>query len=306
MLGLGEEAVQRGFVALATVFHQTLEELEERPGSLLTGVPTGFIDLDRISHGLNRGNLQIIAGRPGMGKTSFALNIAQHVAIKERRAVGIFSLEMGQQELALRILCSEADISFRRLRAGRVSQKEWTRIIQTVRANSESPLFIDDSANPTLLEVASKARPPEGREGPRPARPRLFCSSCRRAAATRTATSRYAISRGLKQLAKERTCRSSRCRSSPANPSGGGRPLARIARRPARERQHRQQDADLVAFIYRDEMYNPTEDNKGPLAELIIAKYRNGETGTVDLVFFGETTSFKSRDCHGEPPSAPF
>src|SRR5262245_49831227 len=114
ILGLGEEAIQRGFIQLSNVLHTTLEELEERPGSMLTGVPTGFTDFDRISQGLNRGNLIIVAGRPGMGKTSFALNMAQHVSIRERKAVGIFSLEMSQQELALRILCSEADISFSR------------------------------------------------------------------------------------------------------------------------------------------------------------------------------------------------
>jgi len=203
ILGLGEEAVQRGFVPLANVFHETLEELEERPGSLLTGVPTGFIDLDRISHGLNRGNLVIIAGRPGMGKTSFALNIAQHVAIRERRTVGIFSLEMGQQELALRILCSEADISFSRLRAGRVSQKEWTRIIQTVRANSDSPLFIDDSANPSLLEVASKARRLKAEKG----LALLVLDYLQLMQAGGRYENRQleiaAISRGLKQLAKE-------------------------------------------------------------------------------------------------------
>jgi replicative DNA helicase len=203
ILGLGEEAVQRGFVPLANVFHETLEELEERPGSLLTGVPTGFIDLDRISHGLNRGNLVIIAGRPGMGKTSFALNIAQHVAIRERRTVGIFSLEMGQQELALRILCSEADISFSRLRSGRVSQKEWTRIIQTVRANSDSPLYIDDSANPSLLEVASKARRLKAEKG----LALLVLDYLQLMQAGGRYENRQleiaAISRGLKQLAKE-------------------------------------------------------------------------------------------------------
>ena len=115
----------RGFSPLGRVLESTLEDLEERPGATLTGVPTGFIDFDRMTHGLNRGNLIIIAGRPGMGKTSFALNLAQHVAIREERPVGIFSLEMGEQELALRILCSEADISFSRLRSGHLSQKQW-------------------------------------------------------------------------------------------------------------------------------------------------------------------------------------
>ena len=165
-------------------------------------MPTGFTDLDRISHGFNRGNLIIIAGRPGMGKTSFALNVAQHVAIRQRRTVGVFSLEMSQQELALRILCSEADISFSRLRAGRVSQKEWTRIVQTVR-QSDSPLYIDDSANPSLLEVASKARRLKAEKG--------LAVLVLDYLQLMQAGGRYenrnleiaAISRGLKQLAKE-------------------------------------------------------------------------------------------------------
>jgi replicative DNA helicase len=304
ILGLGEEAVQRGFVPLAQVFHETLEELEERPGSLLTGVPTGFIDFDRISHGLNRGNLIIIAGRPGMGKTSFALNMAQHVAIRERRAVGIFSLEMGQQELALRILCSEADISFSRLRAGRVSQKEWTRIVQTVRSNADSPLYIDDSANPSLLEVASKARRLKAEKG--------LALLVLDYLQLMQAGGRYenrnleiaAISRGLKQLAKELdlpVVALSQLSRQPERRGSDHRPqLADL-----RESGSIEQDADLVAFIYRDEIYNPSEENKG-LAELIIAKHRNGETGTIELVFLGDTTSFRNLDRHGAAPSAPF
>jgi replicative DNA helicase len=203
ILSLGEEAIQRGFTQLSHVLHTTLEELEERPGSMLTGVPSGFIDFDRISQGLNRGNLIIIAGRPGMGKTSFALNVAQHVSIRERKGVGVFSLEMSQQELALRILCSEADISFSRLRSNRVSQKEWTRIIQTVRTIGDAPLFIDDSPNPTLLEVASKSRRLKAERG--------LALVVLDYLQLMQAGGRYenrnleiaAISRGLKQLSKE-------------------------------------------------------------------------------------------------------
>jgi replicative DNA helicase len=305
ILGLGEEAVQRGFSQLSHVLHTTLEELEERPGSMLTGVPTGFTDFDRVSQGLNRGNLIIIAGRPGMGKTSFALNVAQHVTVRERKTVGIFSLEMSQQELALRILCSEADISFSRLRSNRVSQKEWTRIIQTVRAIGDAPLYIDDSPNPTLLEIASKSRRLKAERG--------LGVIVLDYLQLMQAGGRYenrnleiaAISRGLKQLAKELevpVIALSQLSRQPERRGSDHRPQLSDLR----ESGSIEQDADMVAFIYRDEVYNPTDENKG-LAELIIAKHRNGETGTIDLVFLGETTSFKNLDRHGsDPGAAPF
>jgi replicative DNA helicase len=304
ILGLGEEAIQRGFAQLSHVLHTTLEELEERPGSMLTGVPTGFMDFDRISQGLNRGNLIIIAGRPGMGKTSFALNMAQHASIRERKTVGIFSLEMSQQELALRVLCSEADISFSRLRSNRVSQKEWTRIIQTVRSIGDAPLFIDDSPNPSLLEISSKARRLKAERG--------LAVLVLDYLQLMQAGGRYenrnleiaAISRGLKQLAKELeipVVALSQLSRQPERRGSDHRPqLADL-----RESGSIEQDADMVAFIYRDEMYNPKEENKG-LAELIIAKHRNGETGTVELVFLGETTSFRNLDRHGGSPGTPF
>lgn len=301
VLSLGEEAIQRGFALLSNVLHETLEELEERPGSMLTGVPSGFADFDRISQGLNRGNLIIIAGRPGMGKTSFALNVAQHVSIRERKGVGIFSLEMSQQELALRILCSEADVSFGRLRSNRVSQKEWTRIIQTVRTIGDAPLYIDDSPNPTLLEVASKSRRLKAERG--------LSLVILDYLQLMQAGGRYenrnleiaAISRGLKQLAKELelpVIALSQLSRQPERRGSDHRPqLADL-----RESGSIEQDADMVAFIYRDEVYNQTEENKG-LAELIIAKHRNGETGTVDLVFLGEITSFRNLDRHGPASS---
>ena len=305
ILSLGEEAIQRGFAQLSHVLHTTLEELEERPGSMLTGVPSGFIDFDRLSQGLNRGNLIIIAGRPGMGKTSFALNVAQHVTIRERKPVGIFSLEMSQQELALRILCSEADISFSRLRSNRVSQKEWTRIIQTVRAIGDAPLFIDDSPNPGLLEVASKARRLKAERG----LSLIVLDYLQLMQAGGKYENRNleiaAISRGMKQLAKELeipVLALSQLSRQPERRGSDHRPqLADL-----RESGSLEQDADMVAFIYRDEIYNPgKEENKG-LAELIIAKHRNGETGTIELVFLGETTSFRNLDRHGIEPGAPF
>ena len=308
VLGLGEEAVQKGFAQIGHIFHSTLEELEERSGSLLTGTPTGFTDLDRITHGLNRGNLIIIAGRPGMGKTSFALNVASNVAIREGKPVGVFSLEMSQQELALRVLCSEADISFGKLRGAHLSSKEWTKIYQTVRAIGEAPLFIDDSPNPTLLEIASKSRRLKAEKG----LGLVVLDYLQLMQAGGKYENRNleiaAISRGLKQLAKELeipVIALSQLSRQPERRSGDHRPqLADL-----RESGSIEQDADMVTFVYRDEVYNATEENKG-LAELIIGKNRHGETGTVELVFIGETTTFKSRALDGYSDygntSAPF
>ncbi len=306
ILGLSEEAIQRGFASITHILEETLEELEERPGSAIIGVPSGFIDFDRMTHGLNKGNLIIIAGRPGMGKTSFALNVAQNVAIRERRTVGVFSLEMSQQELALRVLCSEADIPFSSLRSHHLSQGQWNQVMQTVRTMAGSPLFIDDSPNPTLLEIGSKARRLKAEKGLE----LLIIDYLQLMQAGGRYENRNleigAISRGLKQLAKELAVpviALSQLSRQPERRGSDHRPQLSDLR----ESGSIEQDADLVAFVYRDEVYNRDDPENHGLAELIVSKHRNGETGVVDLVFLGEITSFRNRDRHGGAPSgAPF
>src|SRR5687767_10742350 len=303
ILTLGEEAIPRGFEAIGTIAASTLADLEERTPSAVIGVETGFKDFDEMTRGLNRSNLVVIAGRPGMGKTSFALNIAQYVAVHTRKPVGVFSLEMSKQELVLRILSSESQVNFSQLRSGHLSQKQWGKVIETVREVSAAPLFIDDSASPTLLEVASKARRLKAEKGLQ-----LIVLDY---VQLMQAGGRYenrnleigAITRGLKGLAKELdlpVVALSQLSRQPERRGGDHRPqLADL-----RESGSIEQDSDLVAFIYRDEVYNKLEDESNKrLAELIIAKHRNGETGTVPLVFFGETTTFKSQSKHeGAPP----
>ena len=303
VLGLGEEAIQKGFVQLSAVLHETLEDLEERPGSTLIGVPTGFVDFDRITHGLNRGNLIVIAGRPGMGKTSFALNVCQHVALREGRPVGIFSLEMSAQELGLRVLCSEADVPFSRLRSGHLSQKQWSRIIQTTRQVGEGPLYIDDSPNPSLLEVASKARRLKAERGLE----LLVLDYLQLMQAGGRYENRNleiaAISRGLKQLAKELELPVIALSQLSRNPERRGSDH-RPQLSDLRESGSIEQDADLVAFLYREELYKPDDPEVEGLAEVLIAKHRNGETGKIELAFLGETTTFKNLDRHHAPGPA--
>ena len=301
ILGLGEEAVQRGFVRLSHIFHETIADLEERPASGFIGLPTGYTDLDAMTRGLNPANLLIIAGRPGMGKTSLALNIAQHVAIREDAAVGIFSLEMSQQELALRVISTEADVPFGKLRAGHLSQAQWNRVVKNVRSISNAPLFIDDSANPSLLEIASKARRLKAEHGLK----LLIVDYLQLMQAGGRYENRNleisAITRGLKQLAKELdipVMALSQLSRQPERRGSDHRPqLADL-----RESGSIEQDADLVAFIYRDEVYDSETEDQG-IAELIIAKHRNGATGTIRLVFLGETTKFCNLARHQEPPS---
>ncbi len=303
ILGLGEEAIQRGFQAISKIFQETISDLEERPASGLIGLPTGYTDLDAMTRGLNPSNLLIIAGRPGMGKTSLALNIAQHVAIHEGRPVGIFSLEMSQQELALRILSAEVDVPFGPLRSGHLTQKQWRRVIDTVRKVSAAPLHVDDSANPSLLEIASKARRLRAEAG----LDLLILDYLQLMQSGGRYENRNleiaAITRGLKQLAKELglpVIALSQLSRMPERRSGDHRPqLADL-----RESGSIEQDADLVIFIYRDEMYDRESPDKG-VAELILAKHRNGATGTVKLVFLGDTTKFCNLARHA-PEAPPF
>jgi replicative DNA helicase len=219
--------------------------------------------------------------------------------------VGGFCLERSQQELAFRILCGESNISFRRLRAGHLSQAQWREVIRTIRNTQAAPIFIDDSANPTLLEINSKARRLKAEKGLE----LLIVDYLQLMQAGGRFENRNleiaAISRGLKQLAKELAIpviALSQLSRQPERRGNDHRPqLADL-----RESGSIEQDADLVAFVYRDEMYNREDESVRGMAELIIAKHRNGETGTVPLVFLGETTSFRNLDRRHGDGTAPY
>lgn len=304
VMELSEEAVSRTFAPFDQVVRETVERLEQRSSNDFPGLPTGFVDFDRLTHGLQPGNLIIIAGRPGMGKTSLALNIATHVAHEEKKGAGFFSLEMNEQEIAMRVLCATTDIPFHRLRGGRLGTRDWSRLHEAVEAGRDSSLFIDDSANPSLLEVASKARRLKAQHG----LALLVVDYLQ----LMNAGGRYenrnleigAITRGLKQLAKELdvpVVALSQLSRLPERRGKDHRPqLADL-----RESGNIEQDADIVVFVYREEMYERDDPDVRGMAQLIIAKHRNGETGNVDLVFIGDTTTFRNYDSHHTPPEGP-
>ena len=293
LFSLGEEAIQKGFSVLSQIYEATIASLEERAAGEAVGIPSGFYDWDRMTQGLVKGNLIILAGRPGMGKTSFAINVAQNVALREEKVVGIFSLEMGEQELVQRILSSEADIPFGNLRSGQLSETQWNKLYETTQKTNEAQLHIDDSPNPTLVEIASKSRRLKAERG----LDLLIVDYLQLMHAGGKYESRQleiaAISRGLKQLAKELeipVIALSQLSRNPEKRTGDHRPqLADL-----RESGSIEQDADMVCFIYRDEVYNKDDPDVKGLAELIVSKHRNGETGTVDMAFFGENTTFRN------------
>ena len=271
---------------------KTLEKLYEKK-ELVTGVPSGFKNLDMRTAGFQPSDLIIVAGRPSMGKTAFCLNVAQHTSIEKRTPVVIFSLEMSKEQLVIRMLCSEAHVDGSRIRTGFLSESDWPKLTLAAGNLSDAPIFIDDSAALTILELRAKARRLKGEHGLG-----LIIVDYLQLMRGRTRVeSRQQeiseISRSLKALAKELNLPviavSQLSRS----------PEIRTDKRPQmsdlRESGAIEQDADLILFIYRDEVYNRSEDNPNRgKAEVIIGKQRNGPTGKVTLTFLDKFTAFKS------------
>ena len=278
----------------------TLDRLEQlyEAGDAITGTPTGFLDLDDLLSGLQPNALVIIGARPAMGKTSFALNMAAHAAVRENKPVLVFSLEMGHLELSQRLLCSEANVDAKKMRDGKLKEEDWTRISNGIGRLAEAPMWIDDNPNLTIMEIRAKARRLKSRVGDLGM---IVVDYLQLMTGRSTAESRQVevaeISRGLKILARELQC-----------PVVGLSQLSRNLemrqdKRPMladlRESGSIEQDADVVMFIYRDEVYNPGSESEG-MAEIIVAKHRNGPTGTVHLGFVPRFTSFKNLSRRGE------
>jgi replicative DNA helicase len=292
---ISQTRMKREFLPIKDVLKTTFEIIEElyEHKRAVTGVESGYEDLDRITSGFQKSDLIIIAGRPSMGKTSLMLNMAEHAAIKRKLPVGVFSLEMSKEQVVQRFLCSQARVPAQRLRTGFLKESEWPKLTDAAAHLSEAPIFIDDTPAIGLMEMRAKARRLKARHG----LALLVVDYLQLAQGLGSAESRQQeisqISQGLKALAKELEI-----------PVIAGSQLSRAVearenKRPIlsdlRESGAIEQDADLVMFVYREEVYKPDRDDVKGIAELIIGKHRNGPTGSVPLVFIGEYTRFEAR-----------
>lgn len=296
IFAIAEEGARgaQGFHAIQPLLTQVVERIDELYNrdhtSDITGVPTGFVDLDRMTSGLQPGDLIIVAGRPSMGKTAFSINIGENVAIDSGLPVAVFSMEMGGAQLAMRMLGSVGKLDQHRLRTGRLIDEDWPRLTHAIQKMNEAQFYIDET--PALSSIELRARS------------RRLSRQCGKlgliiidylqlmsgnSGGENRATEISEISRSLKGLAKELQCPV--IALSQLNRSLEQRPNKRPVMSDLRESGAIEQDADVILFIYRDQVYNPDSPDKGT-AEIIIGKQRNGPIGSVRLTFLGEYTKF--------------
>jgi replicative DNA helicase len=296
---IGEEGSRgkQGFHSMDALVVQLIDrvqELSENGAGDVTGVPTGFFDMDRMTAGLQPGDLIILAARPSMGKTAFALNIAEHVAVKEQLPVVVFSMEMGASQLALRVVGSLGRIDQSHLRTGRLADDEWGRLSEAVDQLRNASIFIDETPALTPAEVRARARRQArqcGKLGLIVVDYLQLMSGSGSSSSENRATEISEISRGLKALAKELQCPV--VALSQLNRSVETRTDKRPMMSDLRESGAIEQDADVIMFIYRDEYYNKESKEPG-VAEIIIGKQRNGPVGTVKLAFMKPLTKFEN------------
>ncbi len=296
IFALADERAKQGFShikPIAEVVLAKVQEFAKRDSHALTGLSTGFRDLDTMTSGFQRSDLIIVAARPSMGKTALALNIAENAAILEGAVVAVFSLEMSKEQLVMRMLSSEARVDAQRFRNGFLTKDEWGRLAGAIGTLSEARLFIDDTPGISPLEMRAKARRLIAEQKQLDLivvdYMQLMTGSGKRNENRQQEVSQ--ISRELKGLAKELNVPVIALSQLSRAPEARNPPRPQMS--DLRESGSIEQDADLVTFIYRDEYYKPDEENQG-VAELLISKQRNGPTGTVKLAFLKEFTRFEN------------
>ena len=290
---ISEDRVRPSFFPIKDIIKssfKTIEKLYEKR-QLITGVPTGFTRLDELTSGLQPSDLIIVAGRPSMGKTAFALNIAQHAAIQGGTPSAIFSLEMAKEQLALRMLCSEAKVDAHRLRGGFLGEADWPKLTRAAGNLSEAPIFIDDTPGLTALEMRAKSRRLKAEKKLGLVIVDYLQLMRGRAASDNREQEISDISRSLKALAKELTVPVIALSQLNRRVEERGDKRPQLA--DLRESGAIEQDADVIIFLYREEIYNRSENNKGK-AEIIIGKQRNGPTDKFELAFLDRYTCFEN------------
>lgn len=293
LFDISQKHLKQNFVPISSVLHETFERIEvlHRERGKLRGLPTGFIDLDQKLGGLQKSDLVVLAARPSMGKTSLALDILRYVSVQTKTPTAIFSLEMSKDQLVDRLLAAQSDVEFSKIRTGHLTEDDFEKLGDAMGKLSEAPLYIDDTAGGNIMEIRTKARrlAAEHKLG-------LVVVDYLQLMAGRSTENRVQevseISRSLKILARELNV-----------PVLALSQLSRgVENRPdkvpqladLRESGSIEQDADVVMFIYREDMYKGTESSKPNIAEIHIKKHRNGPTGQVDLYFDGSRTSFRN------------
>ena len=279
---------------LSEMLEEALDDLEElySRGSDITGTPTGFRDLDKLLGGLQPSSLYVVGGRPSMGKTSFALGMAAHAALREQRPVLVFSLEMARREVTRRLLSAEARVDSMRLSSGQLTDDDWTAINSTIQRIADAPLWVDDNATATVMEMRAKARRLKSQVGDLSM---VLVDYLQLMTARQPGDNRQVeiaeISRGLKVLARELCCPVVALSQLSRNLE------TRQDKRPMlsdlRESGAIEQDADVVMFLYRSEYYDPDSIDTAGLAEVIVAKNRNGPTAVGKLSFVSRFAAFK-------------
>ncbi|MBS3995550.1 MAG: replicative DNA helicase [Alkaliphilus sp.] len=299
---ISQNRSQEGFSPIKEVLMESFNRIEELylNKKSLTGLTTGFLDIDRKTSGLQKSDLILIAARPSMGKTAFALNIAQNAALKGNASVAIFSLEMAKEQLVQRFLSSESHIEIQKIRTGNLGDDEWPRLAKAMGPLSQAKIYIDDTPGITVMEMKAKSRRLKMEKG----LDMIMIDYLQLMSGDKGAESRQqeisAISRALKGLAREMDC-----------PVVA---LSQLSRAPELRSDHRpilsdlresgaiEQDADIVMFLYRDDYYHPDSEKKG-IGEIIIAKQRNGATGVVELAWLEQYTKFVNLDRQHKEPS---
>jgi len=296
---VAEQRIKTGFVPMKMLTEPVLEMIETLRDrhEAVTGMPTGFRDLDSLTSGFHNSEFIVVAGRPSMGKTALCLNIAQHVGVKTDYSVGFFSLEMAKEQVAIRLLCSEAQLDIKKVRTGFIGEREIERLKLSAEVYSQANIYIDESAALTVMEMKAKARRLKMEQNLN----LIFIDYIQLMRPggrfeNRTQEVSY-ISRSLKELAKELKIPVVGISQLSRSPERGRRePLPQLS--DLRESGAIEQDADVVIFIYRPEFYHPDDENLRGIAKINIAKQRNGPTGMVNLAFIREYARFADMEFH--------